>query len=99
MVKFYDDDDDDDDDDELLIKNCFCGMVDHRKALGLIFNRYHCIKFSPLPISDTLQTKFEPAQNLSSEFVERNCAAVITTKPRGFLTGFKQVLRSFSRRF
>ena len=77
MVKFYDDDDDDDDDDdgddddnELLMKHCFCGMVDHRKALGLIFNRYHYIKFSPLRISDTLQTKFEPAQNLSSEFVE-----------------------------
>ena len=35
------DDDDDDDDDEMMM-NCFCDMVDRRKALSLISSRDHC---------------------------------------------------------
>ena len=33
-------------------------------------------------VSDMPQTGFEPAQNLSSDFVERGCAVVITTTSR-----------------
>ena len=39
----YDDDDDDDNDDDEL----FCGMVDQRKAFGLISSWNHCQRFTP----------------------------------------------------
>ena len=61
--------------------NCFCGMVDRRKAFSLISSRGHCQRSSPLRISDAPQAGFEPAQNLSSGFVEWSCAVVITTTP------------------
>ena len=49
---------------------------------SLIYSRDHCQRSSPLQISDTLQTGFEPAQNLSSGFAEWSCVVVITTTPR-----------------
>ena len=49
--------------------NCFCGMVDQRKAFNHISSRNHCQRSSPSRISDTSQTGFEPAQYLSSGFV------------------------------
>ena len=61
--------------------NCFCGMVDQWKVLSLISSQDHCQRFSPLQISEMPQAGFEPAQNLSSGFIEWNCAAVITTTP------------------
>ena len=60
-----DDDYDDDDDDD----NCFCDMVDQRKAFSLISSRDHCQRSSPSRISDTPRVGFEPAQNLSSGLV------------------------------
>ena len=33
--------------------NCFCGMVDRRKAFSLISSRDHCQRSSPSRISDT----------------------------------------------
>ena len=68
---------------KMMVMNCFCGMVDRRKAFDLISNWEHCQKFSPWQISDTLRTGFERALNLSSGFVERSCAVVITTTLRG----------------
>ena len=62
--------------------NCFCGMVDRQKAFSLISSRDHCQRSSPSRISDTPQAGFEPAQNMSSGFLERSYAAVITTAPR-----------------
>ena len=58
----------------LLIKlmSYFCGMVDRRKAFRLIFSRCHCQRSSPSRISHTLGAGFEPAQNLSSGFVEES---------------------------
>ena len=64
----------------------FCGMVDQWKAFSLIFSRDHCQRSSPSQISDTLQVGFEPAQNLSSGFVEWRCAVVITTTPLQILS-------------
>ena len=61
--------------------NCFCCMVDQRKAFSLISSRDHCQRSSPSRISDTQQAGFEPAQNLSSSFVEWSCAVFITTIP------------------
>ena len=66
----------------MMMMNCFCGMVDRRKALSLISSRDHCQRSSPSRISDTLRAGFETAQNLSSGFVEWSCAVVITTTPR-----------------
>ena len=61
-----------------MMMNCFCGMVDRRKA----FSRDHCQRSSPSRISDTPRAGFEPAQNLSSGFGEWSCTVVITTTPR-----------------
>ena len=35
--------------------NCFCGMVDRRKAFSLISDEDHCQRYSPSQISDTRQ--------------------------------------------
>ena len=52
----------------MMMMNCFCGMVDRRKAFRT--SRDHCQKSSPSRISDTPQAGFEPPQNLSLGFVE-----------------------------
>ena len=49
----------------MMMMNCFCGMIDRRKACSLISSRDHCQRSSPSRISDTPQAGFEPAQNLS----------------------------------
>ena len=61
--------------------NCFCGMVDQQKIFSLIYSWDHCRRFSSLRISERPQPGSEPAQNMSSGFVEWICAAVITTTP------------------
>ena len=61
----------------LMMANCFCGMVDRRKAFSLISSRDYCQRSSSSRISDTPRAGFEPAQNLSSGFVEWSCAVVI----------------------
>ena len=66
----------------MRMMNCFCGMVDLRKAFSLISSRVHCQRSSPSRISDTPRAGFEPAQNLSSGLLEWSCAVVITTTPR-----------------
>ena len=65
----------------IMMRNCFCGMVDRRKAFSLISSRDHCQRSSPSQISDTPRAGIEPAQNLSSNLVEWSCAVVITTTP------------------
>ena len=62
--------------------NCFCGMVDRRKAFNLISSRDHCQRSSPSQIFDTPRAGFEPAQNLSSGLIEWSCAVVINTISR-----------------
>ena len=47
--------------------NCFCVMVDRRKAFSLIFSRDHYQKSSPSQNSDTPRAGFELPQNLSSQ--------------------------------
>ena len=64
-----------------MMVNCFCRMVDQRKALSLISKWDHCERFSPLQISDTLRVGFEPAQNQGSDFVEWSCVVVLITTP------------------
>ena len=54
----------------MMMMNCFCGMVDRRKAFSLISSQDHCQRSSTSRISDTPQAGFEPAQNLSSGLVE-----------------------------
>ena len=55
---------------KMKMMNCFCCMVDQRKAFSLISSRDHCQRSSPSRISDALREGFEPEQNLSSGFVE-----------------------------
>ena len=66
----------------MMMMNCFCGMVDRRKAFSLISSREHCQRSSPSRISDTPRAGYEPAQNLSSGLVQWSCAVVITTTPQ-----------------
>ena len=66
----------------VMMMNCFCGMADRRKAFSLISSQDHCQRYSPSRISNTARARYEPAQNLSSRFVEWRCAVVITTTPR-----------------
>ena len=54
----------------MMMMNCFCGMVDRRKAFSLISSRDHCQRSSPSQIPDMLQAGFETVQSLSSGFVE-----------------------------
>ena len=53
-----------------MMMNCFCGMVARGKAFSLISSRDHCQRSLSSRISDTPPAGFEPAQNLSSGFVE-----------------------------
>ena len=66
----------------MMMMNCFCGMVDRRKAFSLISSRGHCQRSSPSRVSNTPRAGFEPAQNLSSDLVEWSCAIMITITPR-----------------
>ena len=66
----------------MMMINCFCGMVDQRKAFSLISSQNHCQRSSPSRISDTPWAGFEPAQSLRSGLVQWSCAVVITTTPR-----------------
>ena len=66
----------------MMMMNCFCGMVDQRKANSIISSRDHCQRSSPSQISDTPRAGFEPVQ--SSGLVERSCTVVITTTPRHY---------------
>ena len=66
----------------MMMMNCFCGMVDRRKAFSFISSRNHCQRSPPSRIADTPQAEFKPAQNLSSGLVGWSCAVAITTTPR-----------------
>ena len=57
---------------KIMMVNFFCDTVDLQKALSLISSRDHCQRSSPCLISDKPGAGFEPAQNLSSGFVERS---------------------------
>ena len=47
---------------QLIMMNCFCGMVDRRKAFSLISSRDHCPRSSSSQTSDTPRAGFELAQ-------------------------------------
>ena len=66
----------------MMMMNCFCGIVDWRKAFSLISSRDHYQRSSPSRISDTPWAGFEPVQNLSLSFVEWSCVVVITITPQ-----------------
>ena len=50
----------------MMMINCFCGMVDRRKAFSLVSSRDDCQRSSPSRISYTPRAGFEAAQNQSS---------------------------------
>ena len=50
--------------------DCFCDMVDRRKAFSLISSRDHYKRSSPSRISKPLRAGYEPSQNLSSGLIE-----------------------------
>ena len=67
----------------MMTMNCFCGMVNRRKAFSLISSRDHCQRSSPSRTSDTPKAEFEPVQNLSLGWSSKwSCAVVITTTSR-----------------
>ena len=68
-------DDDEDEDDELLSWYSWPYFQPRNKP-------GNCQRSSPLWISGTPEVGFEPAQSVSSGFIEWSCAVVITTTPR-----------------
>ena len=58
----------------------FGKWLSDERCLRLISRWKHCQRFSPSQISDTPRAGFEPARNLSSDFVEGSCAVVIRNK-------------------
>ena len=60
----------------MMMMNCFCGMVDRRNLFSLISSWDHCQRSSRSWISDMPPAVLEPAQNLSSGFVQWSCAVV-----------------------
>ena len=84
----------------MMMMNCFCGVVDRRKAFSLISSWDHCPRSSPSRISDTPRAVFEPAQNLSSGFAEWSCAVVITTIviPRTVVGTFHKFISIFFKK-
>ena len=85
----------------MMMMNCLCGMAYWRKTFSLISSWDHCQRSSSWRISDTSQTGFETAQNLSSGLVEWSCAVVITTTPWRHGLFFANVFQSsiFDRLF
>ena len=72
-----DNDNDDDDDDELFLK-----ITVEKYRFSFIFSWDHCQRFSSSQISDTFEARFEPPQNLSSDFIDWDCSVVITVTLR-----------------
>ena len=62
--------------------NCFCGMVDRRKAFMPYSQPGPLETLSLSQISNTPLAGFQSVQSLSSDFVEWSFAVVITTTPR-----------------
>ena len=54
----------------MMMMNCFCGIVDRRKAFSFVSSQDHCQRSSPSQIPDTPQAGFEPVENLSLGFDE-----------------------------
>ena len=67
---------------DIMMMNCFYGMVAWQIAFSFISSRNQCQRSSRSQISDTPRVGFEPAERLSSDFLGRICAVVITTAPR-----------------
>ena len=65
----------------MMMMNCFCGMVDRRKAFSFISSRDNCQRSSSSRISNSPWVGYELAQNLSSGLVEWSCAVMTTTTP------------------
>ena len=63
----------------LMMMNYFCGILDEKKVISLIFSLDHCQRSSPLQISGMLRAGFDTVQNLTLGCVERSWALVITT--------------------
>ena len=74
----------------MMLMNCFCGMVDRRKAFSLISSREHCQRSSPSQISDTRGAGFEPEFRLSWM---KMCSSDnhYTTAPQNHYTAAPQV--------
>lgn len=76
--------------------NCFVEWLIDKTVFGFISGWYHGQRLSPLQTSGTLQLGFEAVQEITLDFVERNCPVVITTLPQHFvmysLTPFRGVV-------
>ena len=66
----------------MMMMNCCCDLVERWKAFSLISSQDHCLRSSPLWISDTPQVGLELVQNLNAGLVQWSCAVVITTMPQ-----------------
>ena len=65
----------------MVMKNCFCGIVERRNTFSFISCWDHCPRPSSW-VPNKPRAGFELAPSLSSVFIEWSCVAVITTTPR-----------------
>ena len=54
----------------MMMKNCFCNMIDQQNAFMPISSWDHCQRFSPSQIFHMLQAGFKPVQKLTSDFAK-----------------------------
>ena len=74
----------------------FVVWLTNESHLHLIFSRDHCQRLSTSQFFDTPQAGFEPAQNLSWDYVEWICAGVMTTTPRHQKMSFLKLYKNSS---
>ena len=63
----------------MMMMNCFCSMVDQRKAFSLISSWDHCQRSSPSRISDMPRAGYHPFRKHHSIFIESTEQTQINT--------------------
>ena len=76
----------------MMMMNCFCGMVDWRKALALFPAGTIVRDLRHLESPTRREEDLNLRRNLSSDFVEWSCAAVLTTTPRRHNNGYYSII-------
>ena len=72
----------------IMMMNCFCGMVERRKAFSLISSRDQCQRSSPPRISDTP----DQGLNLRRTWVQAHGTTTFHLKEAGSLNKFNLII-------
>ena len=75
------------------LTNFFCIKIDRRKAPAHFFEAGPLLEILTIAILRHAAGRFQPAQNLNSDYAEWSCVVVITTSPRSHNFGFSLIFR------